>query len=162
MARNSVLPCLLAGMLLVACGEATPLAPPDVGTPQGDALLSVQSAATNGGYGARVLREHQLCFLPAVAPDGSVYPLEDWPCEVQLVLTRNRDEVANGWIRATVPNESGRAVRMTFGNPEPIPCWIEFDTDGDGNPDVLRLTTKYTMTISATGRLHLSCHFRDT
>lgn len=156
---------LVAGILLplAACGDGPPLlAPADELLPPLDMQLVVLSAGPGGAYGARVLREQQSCFLPAVAADGTVYPLADWPCEVQLTLTRNREDVANGRISAIVPNESGRAVRLAFGDPAPIPCWIEFDTDGDGTPDIVRETTKYAGIISAYGRIQISCHFSDT
>ena len=136
------------------------------GTPAWSAALPENTQVQNGGsphdWGARILREEQGCVLPGIASDGTSYPLFDIPCDVQLVLTRNGQDVANSMVRATVPNEYGRAVTLRFGNPGPIRCFVNFDTDNDGTPDIFRETARYQLTVSASGRLRLNCQFPET
>jgi hypothetical protein len=158
---------------LVACGDRsssqTPLAPTDLAShlnpqlspPPVAAGQSLAAQTSAGGYGARVLREEQLCFLPGIAADGTVFPLDDVPCEVQITLTNNRKGGANGWIKAVVPNESGRPFRATFADPPHLPCFIVFDSDGDGTYDIRMTTSQYVAIISASGQTSLTCHFPE-
>lgn len=160
---------LMGGLISVAvtaCSAIAPTAPSALAMTPADtqaastAQVPAIRLAVNGTLGAQVFRERQLCFLLGIAADGTPYPLDNVPCEVQLVLTQNGRDIGSAFIKAVVPNESGRVLKLPLaGNPSPRPCVIEVDSDGDGTPDLFRQTTQYTATVSVSGRLHFSCQF---
>lgn len=151
-------PCFFAVTVALLAGCAGDDMAGPAADPASEAAAIVAAMEGAGAGGAWIIREGQECFLPGIDANGLPYPLSA-PCSLQLVLTGNGNDVGAGTVKAQVPNASGRAVRLRYGPVSPFPCFFLFDSDGDGNIDLVKETTRYTMVVAGSGQLHMSCQF---
>jgi hypothetical protein len=149
-----VLAALSAG-LLGCSGETLNGVQLDADSPARDATaIEAAVAAKDGAWVIGMVKDD--CLLPAVAPDGSVYPVFGATCSVRFAVTSNERGSAVVLFSGTVPNESGRAVQVTIDTPPGIPCFYE-----NVDPPYSGSTTDYLFNISASGQFRGVCHVPD-